>query len=206
MDGIYGFSNASAAGSYYSGFSSISKPDRAAYLPTGADDFSASGEPSDKPTDAAAQLAGKIPGFGSPEKSFDDLKIAGLKKETSPLEKMMDQTEGCQTCDQRKYQDGSNDPGVSFKTPTKIGPGESASAVAGHENEHVVREQAKAQREDREVVSQSVSYSSAVCPECHRNYVSGGLTRTVTRGKRENPAADLAARANGIGRQLDALA
>ena len=28
----------------------------------------------------------------------------------------------CQTCKERKYQDGSDDAGVSFKTPTKIDP------------------------------------------------------------------------------------
>ena len=48
-----------------------------------------------------------------------------------------------------KYQDGSDDPGVSFKTPTNIAPEQAASAVRGHENEHVVREQAKARQEGR---------------------------------------------------------
>ena len=87
----------------------------------------------------------------------------------------------CQTCKERKYQDGSDDPGVSFKTPTNVAPELAASAVRGHENEHVVREQAKAQREDRKVVSQSVTYHTAICPECGKVYVSGGTTRTVTR-------------------------
>ncbi len=63
----------------------------------------------------------------------------------------------CQTCEQRKYKDGSNDPGVSFKTATRVAPEQAASAVRGHEREHVVREQAKAKREDRRVVSQSVA-------------------------------------------------
>jgi len=55
----------------------------------------------------------------------------------------------CQTCEERKYQDESDDMGVSFQTATNIAPEQAASAVRGHENEHVVREQAKAQREDR---------------------------------------------------------
>ena len=87
----------------------------------------------------------------------------------------------CQTCKERKYQDGSDDPGVSFKTPTNVAPEQAASAVRGHENEHVVREQAKAQRDDRRVVSQSVTYHNAICPECGKTYVSGGTTRTVTK-------------------------
>ena len=91
----------------------------------------------------------------------------------------------CQTCKERKYQDGSDDAGVSFKTPTQIDPDQAASAVRGHEMEHVYREQAKAQREDRKVVSQSVTYHTAICPECGRAYVSGGTTRTVTAAKKE---------------------
>ena len=91
----------------------------------------------------------------------------------------------CQTCKERKYQDGSDDPGVSFKTPTSVDPDLAPSAVRGHEMEHVYREQAKAQREDRKVVSQSVTYHTAICPECGRAYVSGGTTRTVTAAENE---------------------
>ncbi len=86
----------------------------------------------------------------------------------------------CQTCEQRKYQDGSDDPGVSFKTASHIAPEQAASAVKGHEMEHVVREQAKAEREDRKVVSQNVSIHTDICPECGKVYVSGGTTTTVT--------------------------
>ncbi len=93
----------------------------------------------------------------------------------------------CQTCKERKYQDGSDDPGVSFKTASHIDPNQAASVVRGHEQEHVVREQAKAAREDREVVSQSVTLHTGICPECGRTYVSGGTTRTVTRASQEAP-------------------
>lgn len=86
----------------------------------------------------------------------------------------------CQTCKERKYQDGSDDAGVSFKTPTHISPDQAASAVKGHEMEHVVRERAAAKREDRRVVSQSVTMHTSICPECGRVYVSGGTTRTTT--------------------------
>ena len=63
----------------------------------------------------------------------------------------------CQTCKKRKYQDCSDDPGVSFKTPANVVPELAASAVQGHEQKHVVREQAEARREGREVVSQSLT-------------------------------------------------
>ena len=103
--------------------------------------------------------------------------IAGLKSESA--QETAQEVE-CQTCKERKYQDGSNDPGVSFKTPTHIGPEQSASAVLGHEMEHVVRERAKAQSEGRRVISQSVTMQTGICPECGRVYTAGGVTRTTT--------------------------
>lgn len=87
----------------------------------------------------------------------------------------------CQTCKNRKYSDVSDDAGVSFQTPTKVAPEQAASAVMGHEQEHVVRNQAKAEREDKKIVSQSVTLHNAICPECGQPYVSGGTTRTVTK-------------------------
>lgn len=93
----------------------------------------------------------------------------------------------CETCEQRKYQDGSDDPGVSYQTPTRISPESAPSAVRGHEMEHVVREQAKAQREDRRVVSQSVTLHTDICPECGKVYISGGTTRTVTASNPTEP-------------------
>lgn len=91
----------------------------------------------------------------------------------------------CKTCAERKYQDGSDDPGVSFKTAAHISPDQAAAKVRSHEYEHVVREQAKAEREDREVVSQTVQLHTSICPECGRSYVSGGVTNTVTKGTSE---------------------
>ena len=91
----------------------------------------------------------------------------------------------CQTCEKRKYQDVSDDAGVSFQTPTELSPERAASAVRGHEMEHVVREQAKADQEGREVVSQTVTYQSAICPECGKAYISGGTTTTTTRAEQE---------------------
>lgn len=87
----------------------------------------------------------------------------------------------CATCASRTYVDGSNDPGVSFKTPTKISPEQSFSAVAGHEMEHVSNERSSAIRENAEIVSQSVVLHNSICPECGVSYTSGGKTTTVTK-------------------------
>ena len=103
-----------------------------------------------------------------------------VASEAKSAQEVMAESE-CQTCKERKYQDGSDDPGVSYKTPTNIAPEAAASAVRSHEQEHVSREQSKAQQEGREVVSQSVTIHTAICPECGRVYVSGGTTRTTTR-------------------------
>ena len=100
-------------------------------------------------------------------------------EETKSAREVMEDGE-CQTCKERKYQDGSDDPGVSFKTAQHIAPEMAASEVRGHEMEHVVREQASAAREGRKVVSQSVTYHTGICPECGKAYVSGGTTRTTT--------------------------
>ena len=125
------------------------------------------------------------------EEEDDPLKAEG-KENKSPQEVMEDAE--CQTCKNRKYQDGSDDPGVSFKTATNIAPEQAASAVRGHEQEHVVREQAKARREDRKVVSQSVTIHTAICPECGDTYVSGGTTRTTTKA---NPVEEVRPAENG---------
>lgn len=114
------------------------------------------------------------------EQAENGSRIAG----TGDVKKTEDNTR-CETCEKRKYQDGSDDPSVSFQTPTRINPDAAASAVRGHEMEHVFHEQAKAEREDRKVVSQSVTLHTGICPECGRVYVSGGTTRTVTKADNE---------------------
>ena len=111
-----------------------------------------------------------------------DRRISNLE---SRLEKLNEENGECQTCKNRKYQDGSDDPGVSFKTASKIAPETAASAVRGHEMEHVYRNQAKAEREGREVVSQTVTLKTGICPECGKPYIAGGETRTVTKAKNE---------------------
>jgi hypothetical protein len=92
----------------------------------------------------------------------------------------------CKTCSERVYQDDSDDPSVSFQTPGYISPESSASKVMSHEMEHVTNEKSNAENEDKEIVSQSVSLKSAVCPECGKNYIAGGETVTTTKKKVNN--------------------
>lgn len=85
--------------------------------------------------------------------------------------------ERCQTCANRKYQDGSNE-NVSFKAAAHISPEAAGSAVRAHEGEHVSNAYTKAAQNDGKVVRASVSIHTSVCPECGRTYVSGGTTST----------------------------
>lgn len=91
--------------------------------------------------------------------------------------RMKDESEPCQTCAERKYQDGSDDSGVSFKAATNIAPGVAASLVRAHEQEHVSREGSKAREKGLNATS-SVTIHTSICPECKKVYVSGGTTVT----------------------------
>jgi hypothetical protein len=112
----------------------------------------------------------------------------------------------CETCDSRTYVDKSDDGGVSFQSPTKLSPAQAASAVAAHENEHVVRNAAKAEQKGMTAYS-TVRIFTSVCSECNISYVSGGETRTMKKKKAE--LQDFAEKLNeenadaGKGRNLD---
>lgn len=88
--------------------------------------------------------------------------------------------EECQTCKERKYQDGSNE-NVSFKSASHISPDAAAQAVRAHEGEHVANAYSKASEGNGKVISASVSIHTSICPECGRTYVSGGTTNTQIR-------------------------
>ena len=93
----------------------------------------------------------------------------------------------CETCKKRKYQDGSDEM-VSFKTAAHISPESAPSMVRAHEQEHVRNAYAKAATGNGKVLSASVAIHTAICPECGRTYVSGGLTTTqIKYSDEENP-------------------
>lgn len=91
----------------------------------------------------------------------------------------------CETCRNRKYQDGSDEM-VSFKSAAHISPQASASRVMAHEQEHVSNAYKKAAQNNGKVISANVSLKTAICPECGRSYVSGGTTSTQIRYSNES--------------------
>lgn len=107
----------------------------------------------------------------------DEIKKAGRR--SSPEE--------CQTCKERKYQDGS-DENVSFKSASHISPESAGARVRAHEQEHVSNAYKKAAQKDGKVINASVSIHTSICSECGRTYVSGGTTNTTIKySNEENP-------------------
>lgn len=96
-------------------------------------------------------------------------------------------TTGCETCENRKYVDGSNESDVSFKTPGVIKPEESYAKVSAHERQHVSNAIAKGKEPGAKLISASVSLQMSTCPECGRKYVAGGLTKTQIKYEESNP-------------------
>ncbi|MDR1689312.1 MAG: hypothetical protein LBS21_11960 [Clostridiales bacterium] len=119
--------------------------------------------------------------------NVDENNVSGVKKkETQGVDE-------CETCKNRRYQDGSDDPGVSFKSPTRMSPEQASSRVFSHEREHYTREASKAKKEGKEVVSNDIRVFSSVCPECGKTYISGGETRTVVKDtKKEDDKLEFA--------------
>ena len=92
----------------------------------------------------------------------------------------------CETCKNRKYQDGSDEM-VSFKSAQHISPQSAPARVRGHEAEHVSNAYKDAAMNNGKVLQASVSIKTAVCPECGRTYVSGGTTTTLIASKKQDP-------------------
>ena len=92
----------------------------------------------------------------------------------------------CETCANRKYQDGSDETDVSFQTPTHIPNAIAASVIFAHEQEHVANAYEKEQQTSvnhshthAHVDQAAVHLKTDICPECGRVYFSGGVTNTV---------------------------
>lgn len=146
-------------------------------------------EPQPRALTAPARSINNAPDFGpayavalSGEKaaSADGKTPSGNEANAADKTKKADGSE-CQTCKNRKYQDGSNEANVSFKTPGHIAPENSASVVAAHEREHVNNALHEDKEKGKKLLSSSVRTYTAVCPECGRTYTAGGETRTVMR-------------------------
>ncbi len=111
------------------------------------------------------------------ESELSNAQVRGLKR-SGAVE--------CATCASRKYQDGSDEM-VSFKSAAHISPQASAGRVMAHEQEHVVNAYHDAAQNDGRVIRASVSIKTAICPECGRSYVSGGVTNTAIKYNEDNP-------------------
>ncbi len=117
--------------------------------------------------------------YSSPPHSGGTTLTAGPQAGVTPVAQSAEIKE-CETCRNRRYQDRSDDPTVSFQIPTSVSREGAYEAVVSHENEHVQHEQARAQATGRKVVYQHVTVHMSICPECGRAYVSGGETVTAT--------------------------
>lgn len=115
----------------------------------------------------------------TPANTSDPDKIKKAGRKSSPEE--------CQTCKERKYQDGS-DESVSFKSAAHISPESAGARVRAHEQEHVSNAYKKAAQKNGKVINASVSIHTSICSECGRTYVSGGTTNTTIKyNNEENP-------------------
>jgi len=129
-----------------------------------------------------------IPGLGGENPRVDALKkAAGIETEKVGDSERLTGGKECQTCKNRKYKDGSDEM-VSFKSAAHISPTQAPTAVRAHEMEHVSNAYNKASQEGGKVIRASVTIKTAICPECGRAYVAGGVTNTCIK----TPADDSA--------------
>lgn len=121
-----------------------------------------------------------------------------------------DSKKECQTCKNRKYVDGSDEANVSFKNAAHVSPEAAGSAVRAHEGQHVSNAYKKASEDNGKVVSATVSIHTAICPECGRSYISGGVTNTQIKYYNEsNPYQQDLKKSDGIklrGANIDLVA
>ena len=145
-------------------------------------------------SDIGAQgAAGALGASGGVGKAEDTKPIVnpGESTEIQPGKKVSPAE--CQTCKERKYQDGSDEM-VSFKSAQHISPTAAASRVRAHEQEHVANAYEKAAKDNGKVLQASVSIHTAICPECGRTYVSGGETNTKIEYSHEEESPYMKAR------------
>lgn len=119
----------------------------------------------------------------SPDEPPEKLELPGEKRAegdgAKTMEEINEETK-CPVCENRKYQDGSDDPGVSLKFATKLNPYSATAAVRAHEYQHVRHHQMEADKNGRKIISQTVMLKTRRCPHCGKTYTAGGVTKTVT--------------------------
>lgn len=128
---------------------------------------------------------GRQPLYGPEQEEEYGVQLPGTEDEEDAADKAVkgghrSTPAECETCKNRKYQDGSDEM-VSFKAAGHIDPDSAAAVVMSHEQEHVSNAYQKADKGNGEVVRASVRLKTDVCPECGRTYISGGETTTQIR-------------------------
>ena len=160
----------------------------AAQAASGAQGTSAAqdaGEEQKAAVSAGLQKArGLNPQEEDPEKKIGAIKNPGASRVKMPGKKSSPAE--CETCSERKYQDGSDECNVSFKAAAHISPTAAGAAVRAHEQEHVDNAYKKAKEGNGKVLQASVAIHTSICPECGRTYVSGGETTTKIAYGRDN--------------------
>lgn len=124
-----------------------------------------------------------IRGYSSPYQSTDAVLNPGASTYVAPGRKSSPAE--CETCKNRKYQDGSDEM-VSYKAAAHISPEASAARVRAHEQEHVSNAYKKAAQNNGKVLAANVALKTATCPECGRSYVAGGTTTTQIKYSNES--------------------
>ena len=111
--------------------------------------------------------------IGNVSDAYNDYKIYpyALGNDRAEKDSAVSSSEECQTCKNRKYQDGSDEM-VSFKSAAHISPQAAAGRVRAHEGEHVSNAYDKAAQKNGTVV--------------YASYVSGGTTNTAIRYPNED--------------------
>ena len=157
---------------------------QAASGPQGTSAAQAAGEKSAAVSTGMQKAPGVNPQEEDPEKKIGAIKNPGASRVKMPGKKSSPAE--CETCAERKYQDGSDESNVSFKAAAHISPTAAGAAVRAHEQEHVDNAYKKAKEGNGKVLQASVAIHTSICPECGRTYVSGGETTTKIAYGRDN--------------------
>lgn len=78
--------------------------------------------------------------------------------------------------ERRTYKDVSSDPGVSFKQPTKLTPGQAEVLVRFHERQHLRRDTQEARADGKKVVYAYTAIQYRTDSATGERYVKGGKT------------------------------
>jgi hypothetical protein len=130
--------------------------------------------------DEAEKASGSAPG-APPERPAEEDKKSGQPGHAGQKETpTWDEDAALGEAERRTYQDASGDPGVSFKQPTKLTPGQAEVLVRFHERQHLRRDTQEARADGRKVVYAYTAIEYRTDPSTGERYVKGGKTVVQT--------------------------